>query len=137
MRMLCWQLLSFLLIGSGAAVVNLVPDHAEAREGSDAELPCNLQPAHPPDKVNLVVWNKGEDETVLYRYDMKNARSQHWSHPVVGDRYFLRLLDEDRALLTISFVKLSDEGIYNCRVDFDHSPTRYTRVNLTVVGECT
>ncbi|KAF2894301.1 hypothetical protein ILUMI_11872 [Ignelater luminosus] len=133
--MLCWHLLIYLLLGGTAFAVDLVPEYAEAREGSDAELPCSLQRADSLDKVSMVVWHKGNEETALYKYDMKGTSGQHWADPSVGDRYFLRLLDGERALLTISFTKLSDEAIYHCRVDFNRSPTRYTHVNLTVVGE--
>ncbi|KAK5648271.1 hypothetical protein RI129_003163 [Pyrocoelia pectoralis] len=125
----------FSLLGNQINADDLEPEYAEAREGSDAELPCNLQPVHPPDKVNFVAWNKGNDDLVLYKYDLRGVRGQHWADPSVSDRYFFRLLDEERALLTVSLTRLSDEAIYHCRVDFNRSPTRYTHVNLTVVGE--
>ncbi|KAF5300553.1 hypothetical protein FQR65_LT09174 [Abscondita terminalis] len=130
----CRSLVLFL-IGGLVTADDLEPEYAEAREGSDAELPCNLQPLHSPDKVNFVVWNKGDDDSVLYKYDLRGVRGQHWADPSVSDRYFFRLLDEERALLTISLTRLSDEAIYHCRVDFNRSPTRYTHVNLTVVGK--
>jgi hypothetical protein len=41
------------------------------------------------------------------------------------------------AHLLVSDLKLSDEGVYRCRVDYRYSPTRNALVNLTVVGEFT
>ena len=39
------------------------------------------------------------------------------------------------AQLMISQVKMSDAGVYSCRVDFRSSPTVTTRMRLTVVEE--
>ncbi|KAF5306477.1 hypothetical protein FQA39_LY08883 [Lamprigera yunnana] len=129
----CQSLVLFLVGGGLVATDDLQPEYVEAREGGDAELPCNLQPSHSADKLNFVVWNKGNDDAILYKYDLRGVRGQHWADPSVSDRYFFRLLDEERALLTVSLTRLTDEAIYHCRVDFNRSPTRYTHVNLTVV----
>ncbi len=40
-----------------------------------------------------------------------------------------------RGYLAIGDVRLADEGVYHCRVDFQNSPAHHSRVKLNVVGE--
>lgn len=39
-----------------------------------------------------------------------------------------------RSRLKISKVAESDQGIYRCRIDFNNSPTKNYKVNLTLIG---
>ncbi|KAK9886619.1 hypothetical protein WA026_017542 [Henosepilachna vigintioctopunctata] len=113
----------------------LATEFAEASDGGTASLPCNLSPLQTPDKISVVVWHKGVQEDPIYKYDLRGNRPQHWAEPSLGDRFFLRILDDNRSVLTISPTNLSDESVYHCRVDFAVSPSRITHVNLTIIGE--
>lgn len=113
----------------------LATEFAEASDGGTATLPCNLTPNKPSDKVSVVVWHKGVEEDPIYKFDLRGNRPQHWAEPSLGDRFFMRILDDNRSVLTISPTNLSDENVYHCRVDFITSPSRITHVNLTIVGE--
>lgn len=50
----------------------------------------------------------------------------------------LEVVEEGRGkgLLKIRNLREGDQGLYTCRVDFRHQPTKTTRVGLTVVGQC-
>ncbi|XP_044263990.1 nephrin-like [Tribolium madens] len=108
-------------------------EFAEASDGGTASLPCNLAPSHPPDRVSVVLWYRGTQESPIYKYDLRGNRPQHWADASLENRYFLRVLDDERAVMSISPTKLTDEEVFHCRVDFHKSPTRITHVNLTIV----
>lgn len=54
----------------------------------------------------------------------------------LGQRLFFAVPDNPKeSRLQIRDVKITDGGVYRCRVDFFNSPTRNFRINLTLVGE--
>lgn len=60
--------------------------------------------------------------------------AKHWSAQIpFGKRAHFRTVSEP-ARLVIDDVVISDGGVYRCRVDFRNSPSRETRLNLTITG---
>ena len=64
---------------------------------------------------------------------------KHWSAEPpfgFGGRARFRVpAAETFTALVIKDVRLLDEGVYRCRVDYRNSPTRNMKLNLTVVGK--
>lgn len=80
-------------------------------------------------------------ETVMWfvcSFDVRGkplSQARHWSAPeVFGSRAYFRTVSEP-AQLVVEDIRLHDEGVYRCRVDFRNTPTRSFRYNLTVIGE--
>lgn len=101
-----------------------------------AVLPCDIVPPLNDDKVYLVLWFKDMSDIPMYSYDARgkpSAHAKHWSDEItLGQRAYFRTITEP-ASLSIDNVQESDEGLYRCRVDFQRSPTRNAKVNLTVI----
>lgn len=64
------------------------------------------------------------------------GQAKLWSSPAAfGSRAFFRTASHPAQLL-VDDIKLNDEGMYRCRVDFRNSPTRNLKINFTVIGKC-
>lgn len=64
------------------------------------------------------------------------GQARLWSSPLAfGPRAYFSSTSHP-AQLKIDNVRLEDEGVYRCRVDFRNSPTRNLKINLTVIGKC-
>lgn len=61
--------------------------------------------------------------------------AQHWSDPDVLKSKAQFYYETNPPVLRIKLVKREDAGLYRCRVDFQKSPTRNSRINLTVLGK--
>ncbi|XP_045127702.1 nephrin-like [Portunus trituberculatus] len=76
----------------------------------------------------LIKTGEGEDENLV----TVDRPRLWWDDGRVGDRARLEVAGP-RVVLRVSRLKDEDKGLYTCRVDFRHQPTKTTRVNLTVV----
>ncbi|KAL6256355.1 hypothetical protein P5V15_012472 [Pogonomyrmex californicus] len=110
-----------------------------AAEGDNVELPCDITPPTPGDRVNMVLWFKDNAGIPLYSLDARNSNltnAIHWAvSDDLGTRMYFQVGDGQRAKLKVNEVTLKDQGIFRCRVDFVDSPTRNFRVNLTLVEQ--
>uniref|UniRef100_A0A1B0BWQ3 Ig-like domain-containing protein n=1 Tax=Glossina palpalis gambiensis TaxID=67801 RepID=A0A1B0BWQ3_9MUSC len=73
---------------------------------------------------------------VSYSFDVRGRpfeKALYWSDSnSFGPRAYF-VTNKQPAKLTVDNIQLDDEGVYRCRVDFQNSPTRNHRINLTVI----
>lgn len=62
------------------------------------------------------------------------GQAKLWSSPsAFANRAYFRTASHPAQLL-VDDIKLADEGMYRCRVDFKNTPTRNMKINFTVIG---
>ncbi|KAL1380076.1 hypothetical protein pipiens_014464, partial [Culex pipiens pipiens] len=108
---------------------------AEAVQGMTGKLECNITSQIDGDRATLVIWYKGGLSIPLYTYDARDPQREG-SHRTSNTSFDGRANFHPRrtpAYLEIRQTKSSDSGVYRCRVDFHKSPTRNTRVQLSVI----
>uniref|UniRef100_A0A182JCD0 Ig-like domain-containing protein n=1 Tax=Anopheles atroparvus TaxID=41427 RepID=A0A182JCD0_ANOAO len=107
----------------------------EAVLGRTATLPCDIEPEELNDRVYMVLWFRESAGKPLYSYDVRGrqfSKALYWSETsAFGPRAYFVTISKPAAL-SVDNIQLDDEGVYRCRVDFQNSPTRNHRINLTV-----
>ncbi|KFB42107.1 hypothetical protein ZHAS_00009768 [Anopheles sinensis] len=107
----------------------------EAVLGKTATLPCDIEPEELNDRVYMVLWFRESAGKPLYSYDVRGrqfSKALYWSETsAFGPRAYFVTISKPAAL-SVDNIQLDDEGVYRCRVDFQNSPTRNHRINLTV-----
>ncbi|XP_054082024.1 uncharacterized protein LOC105220719 isoform X1 [Zeugodacus cucurbitae] len=108
----------------------------EAVLGRTATLPCDIEPEAKDDRVYMVLWFRESAGKPLYSFDVRGRafeKALYWSDTnSFGPRAYF-VTNQQPAKLTVENIQLDDEGVYRCRVDFQNSPTRNHRINLTVI----
>ncbi|XP_077283137.1 neural cell adhesion molecule 2-like [Arctopsyche grandis] len=97
--------------------------------GGGARLSCSLGTST---AVQLAIWYKEGHEQPVYTWDSRGRspeHARHWAAPLLGGRAHF----SPPAALVLTNLRGEDNGVYRCRIDFHKSPTRNTRVNLTVI----
>ena len=77
----------------------------------------------------------------VFSFDLRSTGGggQHWKDSeVLGERgyvYYEETPHSCKSSLNLEPVVAADSGQYRCRVDYETSPTRNTRIKLKLVGE--
>lgn len=73
---------------------------------------------------------------IFVSYDARGTapeKGTHWAaDSSLGERAYFRYKDEP-SRLELRNIREGDLGLYRCRVDFRKSPTRNSKVNLTII----
>ncbi|XP_070073581.1 uncharacterized protein side-III isoform X2 [Drosophila takahashii] len=84
----------------------------------------------------MVLWFRESAGKPLYSFDVRGRpfeKALYWSDTnSFGPRAYF-VTGQQPAKLSVDNIQLDDEGVYRCRVDFQNSPTRNHRINLTVI----
>ncbi|XP_068153832.1 protein turtle homolog B isoform X1 [Drosophila tropicalis] len=104
--------------------------------GRQTMLPCDISPLERDDAVYMVLWFREGDGEPIYNFDVRGrqfGQARLWSSPLAfGTRAHFSSTSHP-AQLKIDNIRIEDEGVYRCRVDFRNSPTRNLKINLTVI----
>ncbi|XP_075221808.1 neural cell adhesion molecule 2-like [Lycorma delicatula] len=107
----------------------------EAVVNSVAKLPCDVS-SPSSDQLSLVIWYKDGIASPIYSVDLRGRQVEagsHWADKeVLGGRGHYTVSPPHSELILESVLE-SDAGSFKCRVDFRHSPTRNSVLNLTVI----
>lgn len=83
-----------------------------------------------------MIWYKEGRTTPVYSYDARDSHAvdggSHHGTSFDGKFYF-NTSSLNPATFSITNLTADDEGTYRCRVDFIRSPTKNTKVQLTVI----
>lgn len=80
---------------------------------------------------------KPEIQFPIYRLDARGRsleQAVHWADQNVFTTKPHFFYDTHPPALRVRSIEQKDAGIYRCRVDFQHSPTRNWRIQLSVSG---
>jgi neural cell adhesion molecule len=108
----------------------------EAVLGRFGQLSCNLTSEIRDDRVALVIWYKEGRTTPIYSYDARDSKAvDGGSHHGINldGKFYFNTSSLNPATFSIANLTADDEGTYRCRVDFLRSPTKNTKVQLTVI----
>lgn len=104
--------------------------------GSNARLPCDIQPEDPLEQLATVLWYRGHQGEPFYTYDARGAaNATEWSErPPRGFGQRSRFNPTLRpSILSIHGIRADESGIYRCRVDFRTSQTRNALINVSII----
>ena len=83
-----------------------------------------------------------KDNSTISSFDLRSSSGpgQHWKDDkTLGDRGYVFYEESPRickSYLNLERLVAGDSGQYRCRVDYQVSPTRNTRIKLKLVGRC-
>ncbi|XP_059352543.1 uncharacterized protein LOC132087736 [Daphnia carinata] len=104
--------------------------------GYTTKLECDLLSSRPDDSAYLVLWYIESEKEPIYSVNLRARpleQAKHWKNERLASRAQFDTSAASSAAFMSSNSGEDDDGIYRCRVDFRHTPTRHVRYQLNVV----
>ncbi|XP_054257886.1 nephrin-like [Macrosteles quadrilineatus] len=105
----------------------------EAVLGATVKLPCDLSLPTDNDRLSLIIWYKNGAKTPIYSLDVRERGLGQGKEIKQTEGAMSYSTNFPESVLMLEGVRDQDRGLYKCRVDFKHSPTRNAHVNLSII----
>lgn len=107
----------------------------QAVAGGEARLPCNIAIPKEPDIISLILWHREALKSPIYTLDFRKGppdQARHFPGKTLIDRSHFEI-SEFPPTLKIKPVRVEDEGVYKCRIEYRRSRIVTRIVKLVIL----
>lgn len=100
-------------------------------------MPCNVAIPKEPNMLTFILWYREAIKSPIYTLDFRKGppdQSIHFPGKDLTDRSYFEI-SEFPPTLKIKPVRVEDEGVYRCRIEYKRSRTITRSVKLVILGK--